>query len=155
VVSAKHRPEHRLAGDDVLPVADLHDQVEVLEDTVALRLDRDGGVVDVPHLARDDGIHRRSSRRGDVDAVVEEERPRPLQPVGEHRVEEPGARVPEVRPDRMLLVEGLEWPRVGRGRGARAQGQTTDQEEDSEAHGSYYGDSPATVRRRSCRWPGA
>src|SRR5439155_287006 len=67
-----------------------------------------------------------------------------LQAVGQHCVEKPRARVPEVRADRMLLIEGLKWPRVGRGRGARAQGQTTDQEEGSEAHGS----SGETGRRR-------
>ena len=138
VVRAHDVAENRAAGDHLFTVADGGDDVEVLEDPVSFRANGDRRVVDVVDLPRDDGIDGRAVGGCDVDAVVEEERARPLQAVREHRVQEARARIAEVRPDRMLLVERLDRPGESRGAGARGerQGEAGDEQEESEAHGS-------------------
>ena len=136
VVGVHHVPEDGASGNGLLSVRHRHGQMEVLEDAAAFGFHRDGSVIDVVHLSGDDRIHGRSCRRGDIDAVMEEEGARALQTVREHRVEEPRARIAEVRPNRMLLVKRLDRPRIGRRRRARAQRQTDGQKEDSKAHGS-------------------
>src|SRR6266566_1763630 len=100
VVGVHHVSKDGASGNDVLAVRDRHGEMEVLEDTAPFGLYRDGRVIDVAHLPRDDRIYGRPWRRGDVDAVVEEEGARPLQAVREHRVEEARARIAEVRPNR-------------------------------------------------------
>ena len=139
--------QHRLPGDDLFAVADLRGDVVVLERSFLAGVDRNLVAADDVGRSRDNWIDRRAVGRRDVDAVVEEERAGSREAVVEDGAKKDGAWIAEVRADRVLLVEGLDRPRVRGNTGARDErgaAEERDENGKAEAHGSLDG----SARRR-------
>src|SRR5207253_56255 len=107
-------------------------------DDIGARIDVQRRGTEVVRDPAHDRVDRSPVGRGDVDALVEREEAGPVEPAGEDAVLEHSAWIAEEAPNRVLLVERLERPRIGR-RAAR-DGERRREQDEYESERAQHGD---------------